>query len=77
MVLTSTGVFQEGEDLHTFCDAVSHYGLSSSPIALEQKVGRVDRIGSLAQRKISFNHVEAAEHFIQVRYTVWSLYLRI
>ncbi|WP_337238245.1 helicase-related protein, partial [Salmonella enterica] len=41
MVLISTDVFQEGEDLHTFCDAVSHYGLSASPIALEQKVGRV------------------------------------
>lgn len=68
MVLISTDVFQEGEDLHTFCDAVSHYGLSSSPIALEQKVGRVDRIGSLAQRKISLNNKKASDHFIQVRY---------
>jgi len=68
MVLISTDVFQEGEDLHTFCDAVSHYGLSSSPIALEQKVGRVDRIGSLAQRNISFNSESASDHFIQVRY---------
>jgi len=68
MVLISTDVFQEGEDLHTFCDAVSHYGLSSSPIALEQKVGRVDRIGSLAQRKISLNNQQASGHFIQVRY---------
>lgn len=68
MVLISTDVFQEGEDLHTFCDAVSHYGLSASPIALEQKVGRVDRIGSLAQRNISLNCTNASEHFIQVRY---------
>lgn len=68
MVLISTDVFQEGEDLHTFCDAVSHYGLSASPIALEQKVGRVDRIGSLAQRNISLNCTNASEYFIQVRY---------
>jgi hypothetical protein len=69
MVLISTDVFQEGEDLHTFCDSVSHYGLSSSPIALEQKVGRVDRIGSLAQREIqNSENSEPEKNFIQVRY---------
>lgn len=68
MVLISTDVFQEGEDLHTFCDAVNHYGLSSSPIALEQKVGRVDRIGSMAQREIAQSKEKPSEHFIQVRY---------
>lgn len=68
MVLVSTDVFQEGEDLHTFCDSVNHYGLSSSPIALEQKVGRVDRIGSMAQRRIVQSEANPNEHFIQVRY---------
>ncbi|UTL78912.1 DEAD/DEAH box helicase [Pseudomonas putida] len=65
-VLVSTDVFQEGEDLHTFCDSVVHYGISSSPIALEQKVGRVDRVGSLAHRHMRSAGNGYAEHFIQV-----------
>ncbi|ANI04232.1 MULTISPECIES: DEAD/DEAH box helicase [Pseudomonas] len=65
-VLVSTDVFQEGEDLHTFCDSVVHYGISSSPIALEQKVGRVDRVGSLAHRRMHSAGAGYAEHFIQV-----------
>ncbi|MGK0473206.1 MAG: hypothetical protein ACJAR0_003702 [Candidatus Azotimanducaceae bacterium] len=50
LVLISTDVFQEGEDLHTFCDSVIHYGLSGSPVSIEQKTGRVDRVASYAQR---------------------------
>jgi superfamily II DNA or RNA helicase len=64
--LVSTDVFQEGEDLHTFCDSVIHYGISSSPIALEQKVGRVDRIGSLSHRAMGAAGENYREHFIQV-----------
>lgn len=52
LALISTDVFQEGEDLHTFCDSVVHYGLSSTPIGIEQKNGRVDRVNSLAQRRL-------------------------
>ena len=48
LALISTEVFQEGEDLHTFCDSVMHYGLSGSPVSIEQKIGRVDRVGSHA-----------------------------
>lgn len=65
-MLVSTDVFQEGEDLHTFCDNVIHYGISASPIALEQKVGRVDRIGSLAHRAMQAAGDGYREHFIQV-----------
>jgi hypothetical protein len=54
--------------LHTFCDQVVHYGISSSPIALEQKVGRVDRVASLAHRNLQAHQAEAAQHFIQVYY---------
>jgi hypothetical protein len=50
MVLVSTSVFQEGEDLHTYCRHVTHFGISGSPIGIEQKNGRVDRVGSQAQR---------------------------
>lgn len=52
LMLVSTDVFQEGEDLHTFCDSVIHYGLSSSPVSIEQKTGRVDRVGALAHRRL-------------------------
>ena len=50
--LISTDVFQEGEDLHTFCDSVVHYGLAGTPIGIEQKNGRVDRVNSLVQRRL-------------------------
>ncbi|SFR78289.1 hypothetical protein SAMN05216203_3017 [Marinobacter daqiaonensis] len=53
LVLVSTNVFQEGEDLHLFCDSVVHYGVSGSPVSIEQKNGRVDRVGSLAQRRLT------------------------
>lgn len=52
LALVSTDVFQEGEDLHTFCDSVMHYGLAPSPVGIEQKTGRVDRVGSQAQRRL-------------------------
>lgn len=52
LALISTDVFQEGEDLHTFCDSVVHYGLASTPIGIEQKNGRVDRVNSLVQRRL-------------------------
>jgi len=48
LALVSTDVFQEGEDLHTFCDSVVHYGLSGTPVSFEQKTGRVDRVSSMA-----------------------------
>lgn len=67
-ILISTDVFQEGEDLHTFCDSIQHYGISASPIALEQKVGRVDRIASLAHRRMVSAGEQYQQHFIQVGY---------
>lgn len=67
-ILISTDVFQEGEDLHTFCDSIQHYGISASPIALEQKVGRVDRIASMAHRRMVNAGEQYQQHFIQVGY---------
>lgn len=67
-ILVSTDVFQEGEDLHTFCDSVMHYGIPRSPIALEQKVGRVDRVASMAHRRMLANQHDSHRHFIKVRY---------
>lgn len=68
MALVSTDVFQEGEDLHTFCDSVTHYGLSGNPISIEQKVGRVDRIASLAHRNLLASKTDPSQYFIQVNY---------
>ena len=65
-VLVSTDVFQEGEDLHTFCDSVVHYGISASPISLEQKVGRVDRIASMSHRAMKSVTTGHKDHYIQV-----------
>lgn len=69
LALVTTDVFQEGEDLHTFCDSVIHYGLSGSPISFEQKTGRVDRVGSMAQRRLMALERQAKEEeFIQVTF---------
>ena len=69
LILTSTDVLQEGEDLHTFCRRVVHYGLTWTPSATEQRTGRIDRIGSLVQRRLDGATSEPApEHFIQVHY---------
>lgn len=50
LMLATTDVLQEGEDLHLFCRRVIHYGITWTPSAMEQRTGRVDRIGSMAQR---------------------------
>ena len=57
LVLVSTDVLQEGEDLHTFCARVIHYGISWTPSAMEQRTGRIDRIGGLAQRTLDGSDV--------------------
>ena len=52
LVLVTTDVLQEGADLHTFCRRVVHYGITWTPSAMEQRTGRVDRIGGLIQRNL-------------------------
>lgn len=51
-VLVSTDLLQEGEDLHTFCSDVFHYGISWTPSSMEQRIGRVDRVRSLTERRL-------------------------
>ena len=53
LVLISTDLLQEGEDLHTFCSAVHHYGISWTPSSIEQRIGRVDRVRSQTDRRLS------------------------
>ena len=69
VVLITTDVLQEGEDLHTFCQRVIHYGISWTPSAMEQRTGRVDRIGSLVQRKLDGSPtVPHPSEWLQVHY---------
>jgi len=43
-------VLAEGVDLHLHCRYVIHHDLCWNPSTLEQRSGRVDRIGCLAER---------------------------
>ena len=49
-VLIASSVFSEGVDLHLDCRHVIHHDLDWNPSVLEQRTGRVDRVGSLAER---------------------------
>jgi len=53
LVIITTDLLQEGEDLHTFCDEVHHYGMAWMPSSLEQRTGRVDRVNSLTERRLA------------------------
>ena len=69
LVLITTDVLQEGEDLHTFCRRIAHYGIAWTPSAMEQRTGRVDRIGGLVQRRLDGSREPPAdEDLIQVYY---------
>lgn len=50
MVLVANEVMQEGLDLHRNCRRVVHHDLDWNPAQIEQRVGRVDRLGSLIAR---------------------------
>jgi superfamily II DNA/RNA helicase len=43
-------VMAEGVDLHRFCRHVIHHDLCWNPSTLEQRTGRVDRIGAKVER---------------------------
>jgi hypothetical protein len=48
-VLVCTAIGSEGIDLHGNCAEVIHHDLPWNPARLEQRIGRVDRVGSLAE----------------------------
>lgn len=81
-VLLATDLLQEGEDLHTFCSEVYHYGLAWTPSAVEQRIGRIDRVRSKTERaamslsgplvdtlrlQVFFPHLEDTVERLQVR----------
>lgn len=50
-VLVTTSVGQEGLDFHPWCSRVAHWDLSSNPLDLEQREGRIQRYAGLAVRR--------------------------
>lgn len=50
-VLVCTAIGSEGIDLHMFCDEIIHHDMPWNPAKLEQRIGRLDRVGSLAERQ--------------------------
>lgn len=48
-VLIASSVMAEGVDLHRFCRYVIHHDLCWNPSTLEQRTGRIDRIGAWAE----------------------------
>lgn len=54
-VLITTSVGQEGIDLHKECRNVIHHDLCWNPATIEQRTGRVDRIGSKVEREMTNN----------------------
>jgi hypothetical protein len=49
-VCLCTSVAREGIDLHLWCRRILQYDLEWNPAAMEQQVGRIDRMGSLSWR---------------------------
>ena len=56
-VLIASSVLAEGVDLHLDCRFVIHHDLCWNPSTLEQRTGRVDRLGAKAERARKSIHV--------------------
>ncbi|MBO4296725.1 MAG: SWF/SNF helicase family protein, partial [Desulfovibrio sp.] len=59
-ILICTAIGSEGIDLHLACQDVIHHDLPWNPALLEQRTGRVDRVGSLALRSTGTERVIAS-----------------
>jgi len=49
-ILVASNVMAEGVDLHRFCRYVIHHDLCWNPSTLEQRTGRIDRIGAKVEK---------------------------
>jgi ERCC4-related helicase len=56
-ILVASSVLAEGVDLHLDCRYVIHHDLCWNPSTLEQRTGRVDRLGAKAERARKSIHV--------------------
>jgi hypothetical protein len=65
-ILITSSVMSEGVDLHLNCRHVIHHDLDWNPSSLEQRTGRIDRIGSRAEQvghpiKVYLPYVEGCQ----------------
>jgi hypothetical protein len=75
-VLIATDILKEGEDLHSYCKNIYHYGIAWNPSDMEQRTGRIDRIDSLAYREIKqFENSSITEIPFEKRLQVFYPYL--
>ena len=51
-VLVASSVMAEGVDLHLMCRNVIHHDLDWNPSVIEQRTGRLDRIGSKGEMSL-------------------------
>ena len=65
-VLVCTSVGQEGIDLHRHCRHVIHYDLAWNPAVIEQRTGRVDRIGSQTFRERRLGLAEECQVHLEI-----------
>jgi superfamily II DNA or RNA helicase len=56
-ILVASSVLAEGVDLHLDCRHVIHHDLCWNPSTLEQRTGRIDRLGAKAERAGASIHV--------------------
>lgn len=69
LVLVTTDLLQEGEDLHTFCSSVHHYGMAWAPSSMEQRIGRIDRVRSQTDRRLrALDRAPTGEELLQVHF---------
>lgn len=68
LTLITTDIFREGEDLHTYCQNIFHYGIAWNCSEMEQRTGRIDRINSLSHRTMKIDQQLNERNQIQVFY---------
>jgi hypothetical protein len=69
LALITTDLLQEGEDLHLFCSRVYHYGISWMPSSMEQRTGRIDRVQSQTERRLTRLEIQpTGDQLLQVFY---------
>lgn len=70
--LVTTDIFREGEDLHTYCQNIYHYGIAWNPSDMEQRTGRIDRINSQSYRKLHQQNTLNFDNKVHVFYPYMS-----
>lgn len=75
-VLVTTSIGQEGLDLHPWCNSIAHWDLANSPVALEQREGRITRFASLSVRRAIARNLQS-QLAITVGQSPWSQLARL